>query len=118
MMKFLIIILWSVCCVAMNFGAKKLSAIPESCKGVVPIISAILSSPWFYFFAITAIGTAVFYMWLIKLMSLSVAGALVSALSVVLIVLTGVFICKEEMLSAKQIGGILVTLVGLFLIQG
>jgi|GEM_PF-1591842 len=117
MMKFLIIVLWSVCCVGMNLGAKKLSTVLSSDRGAVSAISAVLCSPWFYFFAVTAIGTAVFYMWLLKLMPLSVAGAIVSALGVVLIVLTGVFICREDMLSAKQIGGIAMTLIGLYLIQ-
>ncbi len=117
MMKFLIIVLWSVCCIGMNLGAKKLSNLLCNDRGAMSVVPIALGSPWFYFFAVTAIGTAVFYMWLLKLMPLSVAGAIVSALGVVLIVLTGVLICKEDMLSAKQIGGIILTLIGLYLIQ-
>jgi multidrug transporter EmrE-like cation transporter len=117
MLKYLVIALWSICAIAMNLGAKKYAVGLVDGEGVGKLLLGALRTPWFYLFLLGAVGTGIFYMWLLKLMPLSIAGSIVSALGVVLVVLTGTIFLKEQVLGAKQIAGILLTLAGLVLLQ-
>lgn len=117
MQKVVLIVLWSICCVGMNLGAKKVSmGIGEGCS-VGKIICQVLATPWFYLFTIFAVGTAVFYMWLLRFMPLSIAGPIVSALGVILIALTGAVFCRENIMEWRIIAGFALTLLGIVLLQ-
>jgi multidrug transporter EmrE-like cation transporter len=117
MLKFTVIALWSICCIGMNLGAKRFAMELVTDEGVGRMVLTTFRSPWFYLFLIAAIGTAIFYMWLLRLMPLSIAGSIVSALGVVLVVLTGAVFLKEQVMGVKQMIGVVLTLAGLFLLQ-
>ncbi|MDQ7823275.1 MAG: hypothetical protein RDV48_10810 [Candidatus Eremiobacteraeota bacterium] len=115
--KITLILLWSICTVGMNLGAKKLAMIFSVEKGILHGILLALKNPWFYLFFFTAIGTAVFYLWLLKLMPLSIAGAIVSSLGIVLVVITGAVFYQENVLDPRTMIGLLLALAGVITLQ-
>jgi multidrug transporter EmrE-like cation transporter len=117
MIKIVLILLWSACAVGMNLGAKKMSMGLAIDAGIAKLIFSALRLPWFYVFIVCAGGTGVFYTWLLRLMPLSIAGSIVSALGIVLIVLTGAIFLKENVLEPRQIAGIILTLAGIITLQ-
>jgi multidrug transporter EmrE-like cation transporter len=117
MFKIVLIVLWSVCAIGMNLGAKKMSMGLTIDAGFAKLIMSGLRSHWTYIFLFCALGSAVFYLWLLRLMPLSIAGSIVSALGIVLIVLTGAIFCGENILQTRQIIGIILTMAGIITLQ-
>lgn len=116
-MRIFLIVMWSLCYIGMNLGAKYLTLSMAPDQGILKLILSTLRCWWLYIFLITAAGTAVFYLWLLKLMPLSIAGAIVSALGILLVVFTGVLLCRESPPDLRQTAGIVLTLAGIILLQ-
>jgi multidrug transporter EmrE-like cation transporter len=117
MFKIILILLWSACAVGMNLGAKKMSMDLTVDAGIAKLILSALRNHWFYMFILCAAGTGVFYTWLLRFMPLSIAGSIVSALGIVLVVLTGAVFLRENVLEPRQIVGIILTLAGIITLE-
>lgn len=118
MFKLVVIALWAVSFLILNYGSKRLASTIILDGGASRLAMSVVLSPWSYAVVILYGACAMFYMLLLRVMPLSIAGPVLLSLGIVITTAAGALFFKEDVLQARSVIGIILCLAGIALLQG